>query len=224
MRLQVFIFLVAAISLCCCKGKTKSATSQVQNRFGSADSVNGKLVYTNFCKTCHGENAEGNAQLKVPALANADDWYLYRQLQNFKKGIRGYAKEDTLGLQMIAFAKTLKDSIEMINVVSYVKNKPRIKFTTSVGDKKKGENTYSGICGSCHGPAARGNEKLNAPKLSGLSDWYLRLQIHKFKNLQRGTHPEDKFGAQMTSMVSLLHNEEEINDVIAYILSAEKPN
>lgn len=215
------LLLCLPISLLSCSGrKVASEGGRSEISFTQGDSVKGKLIYNNSCKTCHGANAEGNTTLKAPALTNTDNWYLYRQLVNFKKGIRGNSKDDTLGLQMSAFAKTLKDSVEIINVVSYINNKSKIKFTTSIGDKKKGENTYQSICGSCHGPGARGNEKLNAPRLSGLNDWYLRSQINKFKNGQRGTQSNDKLGAQMIPMVALLRSEEEINDVISYILSA----
>ena len=87
------------------------------------------------------------------------------------------------------------------------------------GDIKKGKRTYETICGSCHGQAARGNEKLNAPNLNGLDDWYIKRQVYSFKNGIRGTHPEDVLGAQMIPMMALLTNDQAVDDVIAYIRS-----
>jgi len=185
----------------------------------AGDPEKGKILYTT-CKTCHGDAAQGNSQFGAPALANSDSWYLYRQLMNFHKGIRGYLQTDTLGMQMAAMAKTLKDSIAIHHVVAYIKSMPGVELPTLInGDVKKGERTYQSICGSCHGPGAKGNEKMNAPRLNGLDDWYLTRQISQFRNSKRGAHPADKFGAQMVPMVSLLADEQAVNDVIAYIRS-----
>jgi cytochrome c553 len=117
-------------------------------------------------------------------------------------------------------AKTLKDSIAISHVVSYIKTMPPVGLPSLIkGDVRKGERTYQSVCGSCHGPGAKGNEKMNAPRLNGLDDWYLKHQIIKFRNSMRGSHPADKLGAQMVPMVALLPNEEAIDDVIAYIRS-----
>jgi cytochrome c oxidase subunit 2 len=121
---------------------------------------------------------------------------------------------------MAAMAKTLKDSIAASDVIAYIKIMPGVSIApVQIGDKKKGENSYQSICGSCHGPNAKGNEKLNAPRLSGLNDWYLKEQLRKFKHSIRGAHPDDKLGAQMISMVAMLPDDQSVNDVIAYILS-----
>lgn len=210
---------IGLVLLGCSSGKAKKEAPLAMQGFILGDSTKGKLIYNSTCKTCHGNLGEGNKQLKSPALANTDAWYLFRQLRNFQKGYRGYSEKDTLGLQMAAMAKTLKDSIAVQDVVTYIKTKPEIKLSVDLkGDWRVGENNYQSVCGSCHGPAGKGNEKLNAPRLNGLNEWYLKSQINKFKNSLRGTHPHDKFGAQMVPMVTLLHNEQEVNDVVAYIL------
>lgn len=178
----------------------------------------GSLLFAT-CRTCHGNAAEGNQQMHAPALVNSDGWYLYRQLMNFKKNVRGYMPDDVLGIQMAAMAKTLNDSIAVLDVVAYIKTLPEIVLTTMVqGDIKKGERIYQSTCGSCHGAAAKGNEKMNSPRLSGLNDWYIKDQIVKFKKSIRGAHANDTFGAQMIPMVTSL-SEDQVNDVIAYICS-----
>jgi cytochrome c oxidase subunit 2 len=174
------------------------------------------------CKTCHGDRGQGNTQLHAPALVNLDSWYLYRQLMNFKNGVRGYQSTDTLGHQMAAMAATLKDSVAIGHVVAYIETLPEAASqVTIIGDIKKGERTYQSICGSCHGPQGKGNKAMNAPRLNGLDDWYLKGQLSKFKNSIRGTHPQDKFGAQMVPMAALLKDEQAVNDVIAYIVSTQ---
>lgn len=179
----------------------------------------GKALYAT-CKTCHGDAAQGNQQLNAPALANSDSWYLHRQLKNFQNGLRGYLAEDTSGLQMSAMAKTLKDSIAVADVVAFIKTMPEVVLTATIkGDIKKGERAYQSTCGSCHGSGAKGNEKMNAPRLNGLDDWYIKQQISKFKTSVRGAHPADTYGAQMVPMMTLLADEQAVDDVIAYIRS-----
>ena len=58
---------------------------------------------------------------------------------------------------------------------------------------------------------------MNAPRLSGISDWYLVRQLSNFKSGIRGIHPADTFGAQMSWMTTVLPDEAAINDVVAYI-------
>jgi cytochrome c oxidase subunit 2 len=48
------------------------------------------------------------------------DWYLVAQLPKFKNGLRGAHKDDTVGMQMRAFAATLPDEQAYADVVSYI--------------------------------------------------------------------------------------------------------
>ncbi|HEY5748037.1 MAG TPA: c-type cytochrome [Chryseolinea sp.] len=223
-RYCFFYLVLALVFLSCSSRETKKDTPlQVAAQPPEGDPQVGKALYVT-CKTCHGDAAQGNEKLKAPALVDTDSWYLYRQLMNFHNGIRGALPADTLGFQMAAMAKTLKDSIAIRHVVAYIKTLPQIALPAIVkGDIKKGERTYQSICGSCHGPGARGNEKMNAPRLNGLDDWYLKNQIAKFRNAIRGAHPADTFGAQMVPMAALLADEQAVNDVIAYIRSTTQP-
>lgn len=192
-------------------------------RIQAGNPVEGKLVYQS-CVVCHGENAEGIQALQAPALVNTDKLYLYRQLMNFRKGIRGYSEQDTLGKQMAIMAKALNDSLAVSNVVAYIKTLQEVSVAATLGgDIRKGERAYESICGSCHGPGAKGNALMNAPRLNGLNDWYLKRQIRHFKSSIRGAHPTDKFGAQMIPMANMLTDEQAIHDVLAYIQSTALP-
>ncbi|HEV8514071.1 MAG TPA: c-type cytochrome [Cyclobacteriaceae bacterium] len=221
MKWCIGFFLMILISACW-HSKKSDSTQEGILLSGNVDA--GRLLYNNTCKTCHGESAEGNIKFHAPTLVNTNDWYLYRQLMNYRNGIRGYDDHDTLAFQMAAMAKTLKDSIAARDIVAYIKILPGVKVETETGDIKNGKITYQSICGSCHGPNASGNEKLNAPRLSGLNGWYLKEQILKFKKSIRGAHPNDKLGAQMITMVAMLPDEQSINDVIAYMQSVNKPD
>ena len=40
-----------------------------------------------YCTTCHGTDGKGNEGVEAPRLAGMEDWYLRRQLENFRAGI-----------------------------------------------------------------------------------------------------------------------------------------
>ncbi|MGY8814799.1 MAG: c-type cytochrome [Gammaproteobacteria bacterium] len=75
------------------------------------------------------------------------------------------------------------------------------------------------VCASCHGQQGEGNVTLNAPKIAGMSAWYIEDQINKYKNGMRGTHENDLYGKQMAPMAATLTSEDAIKDVAAYIAS-----
>jgi len=85
----------------------------------------------------------------------------------------------------------------------------------SGGDPEAGRALYA-VCASCHGQNGQGNKTLNAPALTGLSDWYIVGQLRNFKNGLRGANPEDQYGAQMTAFALTL-DEQGMRDVAAYI-------
>ncbi|MGE0621759.1 MAG: cytochrome c [Pseudomonadales bacterium] len=85
----------------------------------AGDAAAGKSAYM-VCAACHGQNAEGNQQMGGPALAGQDDWYLVRQINNYKKGLRGYDPKDTFGMQMKPMAATLATDKAVNDVVAYI--------------------------------------------------------------------------------------------------------
>lgn len=52
------------------------------------------------CAACHGANGEGVNAVGGPPLAWLDDWYLLRQLRNYKSGTRGADPRSLPGVQM----------------------------------------------------------------------------------------------------------------------------
>ena len=91
----------------------------------------------------------------------------------------------------------------------------------SAGDAKKGKALYA-VCSSCHGADGMGVKAQNAPRLAGMSDWYLKRQIDNFKKGIRGTHKGDTYGALMRPMAMTLASDQAVDDVVAYILTLGK--
>lgn len=85
----------------------------------AGDPKHGKQLYV-ACAACHGAKGEGNAQLNSPALAARSDWYLVKQLENFRAGVRGADERDTYGAQMRAVVATLPDDKAITDVVAYI--------------------------------------------------------------------------------------------------------
>ncbi len=179
------------------------------------DAAAGKALYQ-VCASCHGLQGEGNQALNSPKLSGQEDWYIKRQLSYFKHGIRGADEQDTFGQQMAPMAATLVDESAMDNIAAYIQTLPDQPAThTITGNAKKGEKLYI-TCGKCHGKQGEGRWAVNAPRIAGMNDWYLKTQLMNFKHGIRGAHPQDITGQQMETMVLSL-NDGKINDLIAYI-------
>lgn len=86
----------------------------------AGDPVKGKALYAT-CGACHGANAEGLEALNAPKLAGQEEWYIVRQLENFKSGARGSNPKDTYGMQMAPMAQILPDAQAMADVAAYIK-------------------------------------------------------------------------------------------------------
>jgi cytochrome c oxidase subunit 2 len=87
----------------------------------AGDAARGKTLFAT-CGACHGASAEGMEALNAPKLAGQEEWYIVRQLQNFKKGIRGSNPNDVYGQQMAPMAQTLADDQAMADVAAYIKS------------------------------------------------------------------------------------------------------
>ena len=169
------------------------------------------------CAACHGGNGEGNQQLNAPKLSGQQAWYLTQQINAYKTGIRGTHEDDILGQQMRSMAMTLTDDVAISNVVAYIQTLPDNPAPTTIqGDARRGSRIYT-TCASCHGKDGQGIWSVNAPRQTGMSDWYLAAQLANFKQRIRGGHPDDGYGWQMGLMADILPNEKAINDVVAYI-------
>ena len=100
-------------------------------------------------------------------------------------------------------------------MVSIRASRALVKASSSVRPlSKKASNT---VCVSCHGAKGEGNKDLNAPKLSGMQDWYIARQLQHFKNGIRGANPKDTYGMQMAPMAMTLPDDKAIENVAAYI-------
>lgn len=90
----------------------------------AADPVLGGDYFNQFCGACHGPTAGGNVALNAPALAGADDWYLFAQLQAFRDSRRGQHREDRTGRQMRSMAAVLPSEQAILDVIAFIRSQP----------------------------------------------------------------------------------------------------
>lgn len=85
----------------------------------TGDVERGKQLYA-VCAACHGSEGLGNKELNAPALTGQHDWYLVRQMENYRQGLRGGQAEDVYGQQMVPIVKSLPDQQAINDVVAYI--------------------------------------------------------------------------------------------------------
>jgi len=182
----------------------------------AGNAATGAAQFT-VCAACHGPQGEGNATMNGPKLAGQADWYLKRQIMSYKNGLRGAHEDDAIGRAMIGMVATLTDEAAVDNVVAHIQTLPDNPAASTIeGDVEHGKKLYT-VCAYCHGGDGMGRQALNAPRIAGSSDWYLARQLQYFKDGVRGSHPDDFYGFQMGLMGQSLHDDQSVNDIIAYI-------
>ncbi|MFT6896641.1 MAG: cytochrome c553 [Paraglaciecola sp.] len=169
-----------------------------------------------YCTVCHGSQLKGNANIGAPRLSGLSQWYVKRQLLNFKQGVRGAHAEDLPGSEMQSMVTHLSDK-DISAIAKWIgqTESPHPEATIG-GDTAAGKSLYQG-CAACHNSDASGNETLGAPSLRGLNDWYLLTQINHFRLGIRGSESGDVYGQQMQVASSLVTTETDAADLAAYI-------
>jgi cytochrome c oxidase subunit 2 len=85
----------------------------------AGDPARGAALYTT-CAYCHGAAGQGSWATNAPRLANMSDWYLARQLQQFKQGHRGRDPQDFHGAQMAAMSRIVADGKATDDLLAFI--------------------------------------------------------------------------------------------------------
>jgi cytochrome c oxidase subunit II len=72
------------------------------------------------CAYCHGAGGQGLRATNAPRTAGMSDWYLERQIHNFKQGIRGSHPRDYYGFQMEMMANSVVDDQTVDDIIAYI--------------------------------------------------------------------------------------------------------
>ena len=186
---------------------------------GKGDIQRGEQLYMT-CTACHAGDGGGIQVNSTPRLVDQHDWYLVRQLKNFKKGLRGYAPDDMYGMQMRAIAEMLSDD-DMEAVVAYISTlEAPVGPVTVQGDTEAGRNQFK-RCQLCHGRKGEGKKRMYTPNLRGQHDWYQLRQFENFRRSYRGTHPDDNYGGRMWAITRTIEDDQTLRDIVAYLKTLE---
>ena len=120
---------------------------------------------------------------------------------------------------MAPMAATLVDDTAIANVAAYLAALPDAPVATTIkGNIETGRQRYA-TCAACHGANGGGIAATNAPRLHGMSDWYMARQLRNFRDGVRGAHAQDFYGGQMALVAGMLVDDAAIGDILAYINS-----
>ena len=79
----------------------------------------GEEVFRDVCMQCHRFNASGEKVFGSPPLYGLQDWYIERQLRNFRNRVRGGDERDLKGAKMHKMVNELSDD-DLKGVASYI--------------------------------------------------------------------------------------------------------
>jgi cytochrome c553 len=83
------------------------------------DAARGQALYAP-CTACHGPDAAGIQAVDGAPLRASSDWYLLKQLHNYRAGIRGTNPADPAGMRMRPMSMVLPDEQALRDVVAYI--------------------------------------------------------------------------------------------------------
>lgn len=178
-------------------------------------------LYSQVCAVCHGKSGEGSQVLKAPSIAGLPDWYTLLQIKKFRADQRGTNADDRPGLIMHNLAQAL-DNNQFQGVAKLVALMPMHPTRNTMGgDEKRGKEVFTEVCAKCHRFNGKGEKTFGSAPLIGLQDWYIRAQLHKFREGIRGGSASDEKGFKMHEMARYLSNEN-ASDVTAHIATLAK--
>jgi len=186
-------------------------------RMGATDAATRGQEVFDTCVPCHNSDGSGNSAVGAPNIAGMKAWYVEREVDKFRSGVRGMHFSDVEGMRMRPMALSLTSEDDVKAVAHYVETLPPAPHATLLpGDPKAGATLYA-TCGACHGDNGAGNQDLGAPRIAGVDDWYLATELRKFRSGVRGTDPKDREGRLMRPMARTLASEDAIRNVVAYV-------
>jgi cytochrome c553 len=167
------------------------------------DAKRGAPIYRDHCSSCHGQQAAGNADSFIPALAGQRQAYLIKQFADFSQRER-----DSISMHRVLSRAHLSEPQTWVNVAAYLNGlPPREDIETGDGSKVNlGEAIFREQCSSCHEEDARGDDDGFIPSIRNQHYSYLLRQMHALRNGHRrnidrdldgfiGSLPEDELRA-----------------------------
>lgn len=225
----IFLFVADGLLVCGVISGGNAGAFERDSRWNTSYSK-GRSLYLTHCAACHGQNGEGGIGLPLNLqsfLTVAPPGYIRRSIF--------YGR---LPRQMVAFNAILKkEEIEAIAtfVRSWqVQDYKGIEVKRVAGSVSNGKRLFDGICSGCHGTDGVGGPQVGGGHVTNAIAGYAGPALSNQGFLKSATDGYIKatlmYGRVGTPMGAYLKgkqgfvelDEEEINDIVAYIRSWEK--
>lgn len=177
MRAALLVLAIALVSLLAnpAAGQDARSTDLIERAMrAKPDTQAGEKIYREHCAGCHGEQAYGNADQVIPALAGQLPIYVIKQLVDLAEGGRASAE-----MHRISAKKPLTTPQGLRDIATYLGTlDPNPKPETGDGEQLAvGKRYYDGLCAYCHGAQGGGNEAHATPALRRQHYSYLLMQM-----------------------------------------------
>lgn len=141
-----------------------------------AHPTRGAAQFGRNCASCHGRQAQGDADRAIPALAGQRFTYLVRQLADFAG-----AERDSNTMHRVLGQKELRRRQSWVDIAAYLNRAPR-SGRAQTGDGAqlaRGRDIFREHCAACHRGDAHGDDDGYVPSLRNQHYPYLVNQLHK---------------------------------------------
>ncbi len=173
--------------------------------------------WKNECASCHGQDGHGYDKTRGPAIAGLPEYYVMRQVEKFRAGLRG-GLEPEEGDVYAMHRETVELTDELFrDLAAYVAGfEPRRAIHSVAGDIERGKQLYANQCAECHGADAEGDTAKESPPLHGFQDWYVIQQIQRFKTDKRQGDPKNPDSVAMHEVARQM-KQRDIRSIAAFV-------
>ena len=91
-------------------------------RLGTTDAATRGREVFETCVPCHNSDGSGNPAVGAPNIAGMKEWYVERELEKFRAGVRGMYFNDVEGMRMRPMALSLTSEDDVKAVAHYVES------------------------------------------------------------------------------------------------------
>ena len=160
----------------------------------------GQKLFGEYCVSCHGNRGQGNAERKIPVIANQRQAYIVKQFADLREEERVAPPMHGIVQQL-----PLNDVQAWVDVAAYVNSLgPVTKVQRGSGKQLQlGEAIFREQCTSCHGEDARGDEDGFVPSLRSQHYGYLLEEMAEL-----GAGHRTNVDADLIRFISSLDQEE----------------
>jgi len=167
-------------------------------------------AYQTRCANCHGQNAWGDEEKRVPAIAGLPAAYVIRQIEAYRGDLR---EEARMHREAVTIGEDLAGAAAVIAGMT-----PLRPVRQGPADSANGKVIVRELCAECHGSRCQGLPERGSPPLTGFQSWYVVDQILRFKEFARAGDSRSLDSSRMHSIAYKVISVEDVEDVAAYLV------